>query len=519
MLSPIWFNKVRMTSARPTEMGVESKVILDARLRSAAERAAIDASCRGPVLFFASSGVFWLLVGTLLAVIASTKLHSPYFLTGSAELTFGRVRMAHLQAVGIGWASLATVTACLWLMCRLSRAELVYPKLLYLAGTIWNFGILIDVLGILLGDAQSVEWLDAPKYAPPFFVAGLGLVSAWTVAVFRRRREPHVYVTQWYLLAAVFWFPWLYLVAVFMIFWSPATGVVQPIVNWWFGHNTLGLWFTPVAVGTAYYLIPKIIGRPIHSYYLSILGFWSLALFYSWAGMHHLIGGPIPAWLATASTVGSMMMFIPVIAVAINHHMTMLGHFHRMKYSPALRFTVFGAIAYTWVSFQGSIEALKDFSEVSHFTHYTVAHAHLGAYGFVTMIFFGLYYYMIPRLTGREWVSSTLIRIHFWCASVGITVYFVSLSIGGWWQGRMLNDPNVPFANIIRYIQPYLMIRTFAGIGMGIGHLAFATLFVMNLAGWGRARTSGPTLFADPEEVTAVPESERSEEKELIGIG
>src|SRR5580698_11638834 len=117
-------------------MGVETATIKrpkswpEARLKSAAERAAIDASCRGPVLFFASSAVFWLLVGTLLAVIASTKLHSPYFLTGNAELTFGRVRMAHLQAVGIGWASLATVTACLWLMCRLSRTELVYPNLL-----------------------------------------------------------------------------------------------------------------------------------------------------------------------------------------------------------------------------------------------------------------------------------------------------------------------------------------------------------------------------------------------------
>ena len=233
-------------------------------------------------------------MGSLLALIASVKLHSPYFLTGSAELTFGRVRMAHLQAVGIGWASLATVAAALWLMCRLSRAELIYPKLLYLAAGLWNVGVFLAVAGILLGDAQSVEWLDAPPYAPPFFIAALGIVSAWTVAVFRRRREPHVYVTQWYILGAVFWFPWLYLVANFMIFWSPATGVVQPIVNWWFGHNVLGLWFTPVAVGAAYYLIPKIIGRPIHSYYLSIIGFWSLALFYSWAGMHHLIGGPIP---------------------------------------------------------------------------------------------------------------------------------------------------------------------------------------------------------------------------------
>ncbi len=467
------------------------------REKAAAERAGIDESCRGPVLFFAASAVFWLLAGSLLAIIASTKLHSPYFLTGTAELTFGRVRMAHLQAVGIGWASLATVAACLWQMCRLARAELIYPKILYFAGTLWNIGVALAVLGILFGDGQSVEWLDAPRYAPPFFVAALGIVSAWTVAVFRRRRESHVYVTQWYILAAVFWFPWLYLVAVFMIFWSPATGVVQPIVNWWFGHNTLGLWFTPVAVGTAYYIIPKIIGRPIHSYYLSITGFWALALFYAWAGMHHLIGGPIPAWLASASTVGSMMMFIPVIAVAINHHMTMLGHFHRLKYSPALRFTVFGAIAYTCVSFQGSIMALKDVSETAHFTHYIVAHAHLGAYGFVTMIYFGLFYYMIPRLTGREWASSRLIRLHFWCAAVGITIYFVSLSIAGWWQGRMLNNPNVPFGNIITYLKPYLFTRTIAGILLTTGHIAFATLFVMNLAGWGKQRTGGPTYFSE----------------------
>src|SRR5262252_4895112 len=275
----------------------------EARERSAAERATIDASCRGPVLAFAGSAVFWLLAGSLLAGLASVKLHSPYFLTGSAELTFGRVRMAHLQAVALGWASLSTVAACLWQMCRLSRAELMYPKLLYLSCTLWNIGLVLAVLGILFGEGRSVEWLDPPRYVAPFIVAALGIVSAWTVAVFRRRREPHLYVSQWYILAAVFWFPWIYLVANFMVFWSPATGVVQPIVNWWFGHNVLGLWFTPVAVGAAYYLIPKIIGRPIHSYYLSIIGFWSLALFYSWAGMHHLIGGPIPAWLVTASIV------------------------------------------------------------------------------------------------------------------------------------------------------------------------------------------------------------------------
>ena len=167
------------------------------RARSAAERAAIDASCRGPVLLFASAAVFWLLAGTALALVASVKLHSPYFLTGTAELTFGRVRMAHLQAVGIGWASLASVAGCLWLMCRLSRAELLYPKMLYLSGALWNIGTALAVFGIIFGDGQSVEWLDAPPYAAPFFIAALGIVSAWTVATFRRRRGVFLFRICW----------------------------------------------------------------------------------------------------------------------------------------------------------------------------------------------------------------------------------------------------------------------------------------------------------------------------------
>jgi cytochrome c oxidase cbb3-type subunit I len=481
-------------------MDAQAGMTAEEREASGRERRAIDASCRGPVLFFTASAVFWLLIGSALALIASFKLHNPDFWTNTPELTFGRVHMAQLQAVGFGWAALVGMAACIWLMCRLTRAELIYPRLLILAGTIWNVGMAADIVGILIGDGTSVEWLEAPRYAPPFFAAGVGIVSAWTVATFRRRLEKHVYVTQWYILAAVFWLPWLYSVAVLMIFWFPATGVVQGAVNWWFGENYLGLWLTPIGLGTAYYLIPKILGRPIHSYYLSILGFWSLALFDSWAGMHHLIGGPLPAWLITVSTVGSMMMFIPVIAVAINHHLTMVGHFHRLRYSPALSFTVFGAMVYTAFSFKNSLDSLRDVSEVTQFTDYTVAHAHLGAYGFFTMIMFGLLYYMIPRLTGRQWASTYMIRLHFWSAAIGIAIYFISLSYSGWWQGRMLNDPNVPFASIVEYATRFRIARSWAIVLLGTGHVAFAVLLVMNLSGVGRQRVGGPTYFPEPTE-------------------
>lgn len=471
----------------------------DEKGRYAAERRAIDASCRGPVLWFFGLAIFWLFIGTSLGLIASIKLHTSWFLANTSWLTFGRVRPAHLNLVALGWGFNVGMGVCIWLMCRLSRVQLSYPRMLYVAIVSFNIGITIGLIGVLSGYSAGVEWLEQPQVVAPLLTLGLSLVCAWSVGTFRNRREKHVYVTQWYVFGALLWMPWLYTVAQLVIFgipgiMEPAKGVVQAACNWWFNHNVLGLWLTPIGVGAAYYIIPKIIGRPVYSYYLSIIGFWALALFYSWAGMHHLTGGPVPAWMVSASTVGSMMMLIPVMAVALNHHMTMWGHFDQLRYSPSLRFVVFGAIAYTCVSVQGSFEALRDFSEVAHFTHYTVAHAHLGAYGFYTMIMFGTVYYIVPRLTGWEWGSSTLIRLHFWCTALGITIYFTGLTIGGWFQGQALINPDVPFMTIVRNTVPYLFSRSVGGALMVMGHIVFAVLFVMNVAKLGK-RKIGPTYF------------------------
>ena len=271
-------------------------------------------------------------------------------------------------------------------------------------------------------------------------------------------------------------------------------GSVKASANWWYAHNVLGLWLTPVGLATAYYLIPKVIGRPVYSYYLSVLGFWTLAIFYNWAGTHHLIGGPIPAWLATVGIVGSIMMFVPVTIVAINHHFTMIGHFHKLKDSPTLRFVVFGAMSYTLVSFQGSLTALRTVNETTHFTHYTIAHAHLGVYAFSSMINYGAMYYILPRLVRREWASSRLIVIHFWFTAIGVILYWVGLTWGGVLQGMLMNDPNVPFLDIVRRMIPFLWSRTVAAILLSIGHTAFAInlWFMIRRRGeW----LAGPTLF------------------------
>lgn len=458
-----------------------------------AELAEIDASTSGTVLLFFLAGMVWLLIGTVFALLASYKLHAPEFLAGEAWLTFGRIRTAHLNAVIFGFSAEVAVGVMLWLMCRLCRVPLMAQGVINAAAVFWNVGLTLGIVGILKGDTTGVEYLEMPKYATPILFVAFALIAVWTIVIFRFRREKHLYVSQWYLLAAVLWFPWLYSTAQLLLVLEPARGTVQAAVNWWFGHNVLGLWFTPIGLAAIYYFLPKVIGRPIHSYYLSVLGFWTLALFYNWNGFHHLVGGPFPAWMITISIVASVMMIIPVVSTAINHHFTMVGHFGKLKYSPTLRFIVFGAVSYTISSLQGVASSVRWFSEVAHFTHHTVAHAHWGMYAFFTMTMFGSMYYILPRITQREWPSERLISIHFWCTALGIILYVAPLSWGGWLQGKAMLDATVPFLEVVKITLPWLKLRTLTGLLLAVGHVAF----FVNLV-WILARRFGPYRQPEP---------------------
>jgi len=467
---------------------------------SRAELSEIDASTKAPALFFLISSVLWLLVGTGLALISSFKMHNPEFLGNCEWLTFGRARTAHLNSVIFGWSANAAFMVAFWLMARLSRSVLRHPALLFIAGAAWNVGVTVGIFGILRGDSTSIEWLEMPAYATPLLFVAYALVGAWAVITFRFGKSQHIYVSQWYILAALFWFPWLYSIAQMMLIFEPARGTVQALVNWWFAHNVLGLWFTPLGLAAIYYFLPKVLGKPIHSYYLSVLGFWSLAIFYNWAGVHHLIGGPVPVWVQSAGIAASFMMVIPVVVVAINHHLTMVGSFGALKSSPTLRFIVFGAVSYTITSLQGSSMSIRSWNELTHFTHYTVGHAHLGMYAFFSMVMFGAIYYILPRLLLKEWPSARLISTHFWTAAIGILIYFGALSIGGIEQGAAMNDvENYPaFLSIVELTKKYLLVRSYAGILMTVGHIAFAINVTWMLLQPRVAGATAPTLFRNP---------------------
>jgi len=459
------------------------------------ERQAVDRASRNIVTVFMGSGIFWLLMGSALAMAASLKLHWPDFLGDAEWLTFGRVRPAHLNTMVYGWVSSANIGIGLWLMSRLTRVALSQSPWLWVAAIVWNIGMAVGTVGILRGDSTSIEWLEFPAYAIPFVLFSFAVMMVEIIRMMRHRPPGHVYISQWYILAGFCWFPWLYATAAVLLIWFPVLAPAMPPINWWYAHNALGLWLTPISLAAAYYLIPKVIGKPIHSYYLSMVGFWTLAFFYAWNGMHHLIGGPFPAWLISVSISASVMMLIPVITVAINHHLTMKGSFYMLKWSPTLRFVVFAAMSYTLVSVQGSLTAIRPVNQITHFTHYTIGHAHLGMYAFVTMMIFGSIYYILPRLWNREWPSAFLIKSHFWLSALGILLMTVSLTVGGLLQGWEMDKAEKGFMDIMQMTVPYLQARSVSGGILTLAHLAFALSFVLVLIGWA-PKGGKPTLLA-----------------------
>jgi cytochrome c oxidase cbb3-type subunit I len=463
--------------------------IADDELRA---RARADASTAPLVFFFFCCAFAWLLVASAAGLTASIKLHQPDWLTQYAWLTFGRIRTIHLNAVAYGWTPMAGLGIALFVIPRLLKTELVGARFAFLGAALWNAALIAGLGSIAYGVSDGLEWLEIPWQIDILFVVGGALVGIPLVLTLLNRKVEHLYVSIWYMGCALFWFPVLFLVANMPYLHK---GVEQATMNWWFGHNVLGLFYTPLALASVYYFLPKVIGRPVQSYNLSLLGFWGLAFFYGQVGGHHLIGGPVPGWLITLSIVQSVMMIVPVVAFTVNQYQTLKGHLSALRFSPTLRFIGLGGLMYTASSIQGSFEALRSINVVTHFTHYTVAHAHLGLYGFVTLVFFGSIYFIVPRITGREWPSQLLIAAHFWLVVVGFATYFIALSIGGWLQGMAMLDAAKPFMESVRLTVPYLQARSIGGSLMVLGHVVFVGHFLMLV--FGRAARRGqPTLFS-----------------------
>ena len=467
------------------------------------ERFLIDASARTPVMYFYASAVFWLLLQTLLGLISALKIQWPEFLADYPAFTYGRIVAAQENIAVYGWASMAGLGTAIWILARLCRVALPRPGLPILGGVVWNLGVASGVIGILAGFGRAFEFLEFPKSAMAVMFVGYSLVAVWGMVVFLKRREGHVFIAAWYLVAALLWLPWLLAGANALLGEHGVRGVMQAVVAAWYAQNLLGLWLTSLGLGTIYYLIPKVTGKPVHSYSLASIGFWTFALFSVWTGIQRLSGGPIPAWLVTVSIVATILLLIPVVTVTVNYLLTLRGSFQLLQFSPTLRFVFFGALSYTLANVVFLLGSFRSVSAITQFTWFGVAQNHLFIFAFFSMVMFGSMYYIIPRLMGCEWLSGNLIRLHYWGSAYGFAMSIIMLLIAGLVQGNAQSvirigegaDPQADFMLSVSAMLPFLIGRGMAQILLCVGHVTFALHFVLMLLRLGRPSGSEPTLF------------------------
>lgn len=474
-------------SSEPTSLQLE-----DTRLR-----ASIDRSLRHPVMFFFTSGAAWLAVSLLLGIITSAKSHAPGFLGDYSWFNYGRMMQAHMTTFIYGWAAQAAFGTIIWLMARLSRQESHKAGFILVAGHIWNATIAIGTICILGGEGSGKAWMAFPEFVWPVLLACYAAIGIWSVISFRVRRGGHVYISQWYLLASLFWFPWVFVTGNLFVstFADSGNPVMAAGINAWFRSAMLFLFFTPVAVASAYYIAPKVTGRPVYSYKLALLGFWAMAIIGPWAGMQRVMGAPLPVFLQYVGAGAAVLFIIPALAVGVNVLKTASGKRHAIANSPSLRFTIAGIIGFVAMAFVGGILSLPSALRFTQFSIANYGFEILALYGFFSMCMFGAIYFIVPRVTNREWLSGSLIRQHFWLSLYGVVFIALFCSIlGGFMHGYALEQVGEPLKSAHDRLYPYAIGVTAGWVFVCLANVFFCFHLLVMWLRLGR-RSNHPTLL------------------------
>lgn len=430
----------------------------NARPESAApaEVTAIDVHARGPLLLLLGSAVVWLVISGIFSLVAAIQLHSPAFLDNSPWFTHGRIQAMKESAFVYGWAANAGLAIGLWILGRLG-GSLLRGTNWTVAGTIfWNLGVAAGLVGIGLGDMTSFPMLQMPRYVLPLLAVAYAAIALSGVLAWAGRRTDSTYASQWYIVAALFVFPWLLTAAQIMLLWSPVRGALQAVAAAWYAEGAWSFWLAPMAIGAAYYVVPRVTGRVLPSYEFAPLGFWTLLMVGPWTAGRTLIGGPVPAWLATTAVVAGIMMLFHQLAVVLNLRVAWGAG------GNALKFIRFGIAAYIVSALLGVITSFRGVAVATQFTFFADALEMLGHYGALSMILFGALYFMLPRLTGQGWASAALTVGHRVLVSLGILLGVASLVAAGWIQSGYLLDGKTPLGEILGHIRVPLLIATAA---------------------------------------------------------
>ncbi len=423
-----------------------------------------------PIMWHFYFGLLYLFIAMLAGLLMAFQLirHNP--LNGLELLSPGRWRMVHTNAIAYGFIANVFLGVLHWAIPRLTLKPVLDKRLSWFILGAWQVVVLSTAGGILLGEAQALEWGETPVWIDPLAIAGLLLVGinfGWPIF----KMKGPMYVSLWYFMAMFVWTPLTYAMGNFMPEYF-VSGTSAGAVGGLFIHDLVGLFVTPLGWGLMYYLVPILLKKPIWSHGLSLVGFWGLAFFYPLQGIHHFMLTPIPMFLQYGAVVSTIAVELVVLTVVINFFGTIWGSGKMVITDIRVRWFYSGMVMYALTCFQCAFQVTITFQKIIHFTDWVVGHAHLVMFGVFSFWLYGAMVYFIPRILKTEWYSDKLLSWHYWLSLGGIAIMFLDLTIlgvlQGFWQASLL-----PWSQYTDGSYPYWVVRVFAGLMMFGGLCAF----------------------------------------------
>jgi len=444
---------------------------------------------------FSVMALVWAVVGMFVGVYIASELAWPFLNFDSPYFSFGRFRPVHTSAVIFGFGGSALFATSYYVVQRTCQTRLISDGMASFTFWGWQTVIVLAALSYVMGYSQGRE------YAEMEWPIDILVEVVWVtylilfVGTIMRRKQPHIYVANWFYLAFILATALLHTfnnlampVDLFsMKSYSLFAGTQDAMTQWWYGHNAVGFFLTAAFLGMMYYFVPKQAGRPIYSYRLSIVHFWALGFMYMWVGAHHLHWTALPDWTSSLAAAFSILLLMPSWGGMINGIMTLSGAWDKLRTDPVMRFMIVALSFYGMSTFEGPMMSLKEVNALSHYTDWTVGHVHSGALGWVAMISFGSLYHMMPKLWDTKIYSRQLVEWHFWLATIGIVLYIVAMWISGITQGLMwrafdeFGNLQYSFVESVAAMMPFYAMRAIGGMFFLTGTVLMAINMFMTI--------------------------------------
>ena len=445
------------------------------------------------VRWFTIMAVVYLVVGTLVGVLIASQLAWPVLNFDIAELTFGRLRPLHTNAVIFAFGGCVLMASGFYSVQRTCSVRMWSNKMAWFTFWGWNTIIVLAVVTLPLGITQGKEYAEL-EWPIDLLIAVVWLSFAFNFAMtIASRKTSHIYVSNWFFLGMMVMITYLHVVNSLAIpvelfkSYSVFSGVQDAMVQWWWGHNAVGFYLTAGFLGIMYYFVPKQAGRPVFSYRLSVIHFWALMFGYVWLGAHHLQYTALPDWTGSLGAAVSLAMIIPSWGGAVNGMMTLSGAWDKLRTDYILRFLIMSLAFYAMSTFEGPVMSAKTVNALSHYTDWTVGHVHSGALGWVAMVGAGALYHMVEKLWNTRMYSASLVNMHFWMATIGTVVYITAMWVSGIMQGLMWRDYDefgtltYTFAESVAAMHPYYAMRAIGGLIFWAGGVVMLYNVVMTV--------------------------------------